>query len=64
VIQLSERKKYFGSILYLSKLLFVPEKNLEFNYHVQQWLLVLNSHFNYFQKFGTLGYTLMYGNIK
>jgi hypothetical protein len=29
-------KKYFGSILYSSKLLFVPEKNLEFNYHVGQ----------------------------
>ncbi len=57
-------KKYFGSILYLSKLLFVPENLLEFNYHVGQWFLVLKSSFNYFQKFGTLGSTLIYGNIK
>ncbi len=57
-------KRYFGSILYLSKLFFVPENLLEFNYHVGQWFLVLNSRFNYFQKFGTLGYTLLYGNIK
>jgi hypothetical protein len=52
-------KRYFGSILYLSKFFFlVPENLLEFNYHVGQWFLVLNSRFNYFQKFGTLGYTL------
>jgi len=49
--------------LILMMLLFVRENLLDFNDHVGQWFLVLKSRFHYFQKFGTLGYTLMDGNI-